>query len=574
MRAITVLAGRNNVGKSNFLRFLREHYDDTVESLANPTAQSFSWADGDERPLGTGDELTSFAVACEVTTDANLEWVSALTTSGYQAPRGMATTLGEDDGRALLTEVEGVLEETYGGPRIVWSRDQRNKAPETGLAEELVKALRAEGRLHRYLTHLSRNAQQGAQILARQLESSALVPLQNRPVFVPAFRQIKNAGEQSWDGAGLIPMLADLRDPDLGPARRRKQERWAKFLGFVREVLEDPAIDVSVPPSSPRLIVEMNRRELDVNDLGHGIHEVIILAAAATAHENTLFLLEEPEIHVHPLLQRRILRYLSETEGNQFVIATHSAHFLDHPQASVFRVSLAEAWTQVAPVSTNSELVTTARDLGYRPSDLLQANAVVWVEGPSDRIYLKHWLMKAAPELREGVDYSIMFYGGRLAAHLSGQDGKFVMATEQLIELRRINRFSAIVMDSDRTKKGQHTKRGTTKGRLRDEFGDAPGYAWITEGREIENYVDPGVMLQAIQSIDPRASKLVSVDDYEHRWKYRRAGSSRIIHANKVELARAVVALDPGLEVMRLKSAIGGLVSMIREAGGPGVSVG
>ncbi|ROT43839.1 hypothetical protein CHR62_15615 [Pusillimonas sp. NJUB218] len=32
---------------------------------------------------------------------------------------------------------------------------------------------------------------------------------------------------------------------------------------------------------------------------------------------------------------------------------------------------------------------------------------------------LKHWIAAVAPELVEGLHYSIMFYGGRLLSHLS-----------------------------------------------------------------------------------------------------------------------------------------------------------
>ncbi|SHU60945.1 Uncharacterised protein [Mycobacteroides abscessus subsp. bolletii] len=58
-----------------------------------------------------------------------------------------------------------------------------------------------------------------------------------------------------------------------------------------------------------------------------------------------------------------------------------------------------------------NELSQVCVDLGYRPSDLLQANYVVWVEGPSDRTYIRRWLQIANPDLQEGIDYSIMFYG-------------------------------------------------------------------------------------------------------------------------------------------------------------------
>jgi hypothetical protein len=46
----------------------------------------------------------------------------------------------------------------------------------------------------------------------------------------------------------------------------------------------------------------------------------------------------------------------------------------------------------------------------------------IWVEGPTDRIYLQQWIKLPRSNLEEGVDYSIMFYGGRLLSHLTPDD--------------------------------------------------------------------------------------------------------------------------------------------------------
>src|ERR1017187_7950097 len=56
-------------------------------------------------------------------------------------------------------------------------------------------------------------------------------------------------------------------------------------------------------------------------------------------------------------------------------------------------------------------------ELGAKPSDLLQANGIIWVEGPSDCIYLNRWLdLFTEGRLQEGRDYQCAFYGGSLLA--------------------------------------------------------------------------------------------------------------------------------------------------------------
>lgn len=100
-------------------------------------------------------------------------------------------------------------------------------------------------------------------------------------------------------------------------------------------------------------------------------------------------------------------------------------------------------------VESTAHAVEVLDDLGVRASDLLQANSVIWVEGPSDRIYINRWLSLVAPQLREGTDYSIMFYGGRCLSHLSA-DREAILPAEDMIPLLRINQHSMMVMDSDR----------------------------------------------------------------------------------------------------------------------------
>ncbi|XOF32620.1 MAG: ATP-dependent nuclease [Candidatus Electrothrix sp. YB6] len=181
---------------------------------------------------------------------------------------------------------------------------------------------------------------------------------------------------------------------------------------------------------------------------------------------------------LNPILQRKLIRYLAAHTSNQYFITTHSAVLMDVPDAEIYHIRLVNGASVVERVTSGRQKSAVCEDLDYHPSDLLQANCIIWVEGPSDRIYLNWWLQSIDEDLVEGIHYSIMFYGGRLLAHLSNAeiDQQHV---DDFISLRRLNNRGVILIDSDR--RDEDSDINATKQRLQGEFDSRPGHAWITK---------------------------------------------------------------------------------------------
>ncbi|RWU12032.1 hypothetical protein EGC76_02225 [Pseudidiomarina gelatinasegens] len=174
--------------------------------------------------------------------------------------------------------------------------------------------------------------------------------------------------------------------------------------------------------------------------------------------------------------------------------------------------------SSVQSIASTQAKSNICNDLGYKASDILQANCIIWVEGPSDRIYLNFWLSSKAPDLVEGIHYSIMFYGGKSFSHLSGVDNDVSDRVEDFISIRALNRYSVIVFDSD--KASSQSRLSSTKQRLKQEFDNGPGYTWVTAGREIENYLDAEALEMSIQEVHPSAAKIHDKGRWQNLLKY------------------------------------------------------
>lgn len=379
--------------------------------------------------------------------------------------------------------------------------------------------------------------------------------------FIPAIRQVSITDiDTGHDGSGIINKLAKLQNPDVHEQDLRRN--FTEINSFVKSVLDREDAIIEIPYKRDTILVHMDGKVLPLESLGTGVHEVIILAAAATTLNNSILCIEEPELHLNPILQRKLLKYLSEKTSNQYFITTHSPAIMDTYDAEIYHITQHNGESKVTRATSDRMKSDACEDLGYHPSDLLQTNCVIWVEGPSDRIYIKYWLKHHAPEFTEGINYSIMFYGGRLLSHLSGEESE--MALEEFISLRKLNKRGVIVIDSDKEK--PQTKLNETKNRLIKEFNQGPGFAWVTAGREIENYFREEELKFGIKASSPRCSFNSNFGRYENCLKIKGERGADT-QASKTDVAHSITKeFSPNFEIYDLKEKINNLVKFIKES--------
>jgi len=219
----------------------------------------------------------------------------------------------------------------------------------------------------------------------------------------------------------------------------------------------------------------------------------LVLKANDESISSGLYLFEELENSLHPRMQRNIYKYIREkfTDKSICIFSTHSPIAIDFFQSdedvSIYDVSQVSGNTKCRRINAFDDKVGALDALGVKASSALQSNFVIWVEGPTDRIYLKKWLeFVSGGEAIENRDYVIMFYGGKLLSHLTVSEDDEIT---ELIRLLKINTKCAVLIDSDRSSEG--TRIRGTKRRISQEARANSLMCWVTKGREIENYISP-----------------------------------------------------------------------------------
>lgn len=290
-----------------------------------------------------------------------------------------------------------------------------------------------------------------------------------------------------------------------------------KLLNKLNEIMGEDATFTEIVTQQVK-IGEINKWEIflreeekgriSLSDSGSGLKTILMVLAYTILIPNIekkklkeyIFMFEELENNLHPSLQRRLLKYIEDLtmEGCIFFLTTHSNVMLDTFQNNenvnaLHVIKNPDKTVNIINATDGIQKNDILNDLGIKASDILQSNGVIWVEGPSDRIYINKWIdLWSNGKIKEGKHYQCVFYGGRLLSNVTLTEKE----KNDLINLLNVNRNSIILIDSD--KKNKQASINTTKKRIEEEANKNNILCWITKGREIENYVPEKLVKEII----------------------------------------------------------------------------
>ena len=290
------------------------------------------------------------------------------------------------------------------------------------------------------------------------------------------------------DGLYLLEKLFAIKSSLSGSHERILYEKIYEKFAEVSEIFkfdvvlkqneQDIGLQLYFSPISEEKWIPAEASGLGLQDI------LVIIFFSLSGSFSDFILIEEPENHLHPDMQRRLLRFLKEETPNytQFLLSTHSNVFLDDNYVDqIFFSKFVDGTVIVENASSKSELLS---DLGYAVLDNLVSDLIIIVEGSSDKAVLIHLLteMGLLPKFR------ITFW-------ILGGDAMNSIELEPFAETFKI--IAMLDLDTKCERKYFHQECKNNKVEV-----------FTLERYSIENYIPLEVYKNAIQSISTNVSNL------------------------------------------------------------------
>lgn len=270
------------------------------------------------------------------------------------------------------------------------------------------------------------------------------------------------------------------------------------------------------------LTYEEYGKQLDILYSGSGLKHFVDILLKATISGANIILIDEPEMGLHPDLQRKFLSYLNkiaEEKDIQIFIATHSPVLLNYADLmSYYRITNSKGNREVTFVSPDA-IHTILSDMGIRPSDVFNQDICLLVEGSSDVIFFEYIIQNLYSEEFKNISVGVVQYGG------SSADG-IISGSIDISNIIPAQKYTYWIRDRD-AKPTENPSINSTK--FKNVLENLNLECHILQKRELEYYFPEKILQKAQQGDCSKTSEVVAIRNGSQDMKFRDAAKNKNI---------------------------------------------
>jgi hypothetical protein len=217
-------------------------------------------------------------------------------------------------------------------------------------------------------------------------------------VFVPAMSGL-GTEEPVYQRPKIDQLLGQAKPGDvlrnLLVEANQSEEAWPRLRESIRRLF---GVDLWPPdPTGAHIVAEYSPpggARYDIASAGSGFQQVLMLLTFLHARPGSVLLLDEPDAHLHVILQDAIygeLRRVAADQHSQLVMATHSEVIINAVEPRELYVMIATP-RPLADTEDRARLISSLKILSQTDAMLaLDAPGVLYVEGHTDLDILREW---------------------------------------------------------------------------------------------------------------------------------------------------------------------------------------